>query len=1042
MTTTNLFVNPYYDDFDPTANYAQILFKPGVSVQARELTQLQTILKDQVAKFGSHIFKHGSVVLPGNSTSELNLCFVKLLVTETSVASLEGKSVLSSISGLRGYIKKGIPATNIDPATLYVSYYNVGTGGEKVFSNSDSLVVDGTIPLTTVASGATGAASMAFINEGVFFINGTFVQVNKQSVVLSNTDVPSCHVLLKITESIVTSDEDSTLLDPAQGSYNYAAPGADRLKITLTLVSLPLDAAITQDYVEIMRYNEGVLEEHLKYPKYSELEKNLARRTFDESGDYVVSGLETSIREHLKSTINNGRYDSPTGDESKMLYTVSPGKAYIQGYENEIISPRELIVDKARSVDHLKTSSIAISPSYGQYLYVTNIVNLPDFGLRNQLTFYNASSGGSIIGTATGIAIDYVEPNTTDSNAIYKLFVTDVAMTGGNTVSNIGRAIFAGGQVTILAKTSVITSNTTDFILGELVTASTRTATVHKHTRSTGELYVFKHSASATPVIGDNITAPSGAAARITGIEILGKNIVDNLLVDTGTLTTYSVTNESNVVDMSYKLYYDTTVTCVAGAGSFSVTGMTIDPKEQGNFIIASAAGIHPLSTATVAGNGLSVSFAGISPAGATIRIICAATKIGTDAAPKTKTVATATVSGVTPASVITLAKADGIRLTSVTSTIDGLITDRYIFDSGASDYAYLQSYITLVGTAPGGTLTIVYEYFNHNAGSGDYFSVDSYTASGLADYFSSPILKYKSKNTGNTYDLRNVLDFRPRVGEDGTYTGIGASFSRLVQSDSRITTSIQNYVGRTDAIVYDKDGVLRVITGIPDKNPKLPTITQQSLHLYTIDVPAYTYSITDVRATKEKNRVFTMKDVGKLETRVANIEEYVTLSETETSTVNYDIIDATTGLSRYKSGFLVDTFNNPDVISDINNPLFQVAYVSETIVPIFEVIESGLNITANLCQTTGSVVTLPYTESVLAKQPLSSKITNVNPFSVFSWVGTMRLTPASDTWADINNLPTITNSTSETINIQRPWNWVAPAGVLVSRTPSPTPVG
>lgn len=60
----NTNINPYYDDFDESKNYHQILFKPGFAVQARELTQLQTIIQDQIQKFGNHIFKHGSVVIP------------------------------------------------------------------------------------------------------------------------------------------------------------------------------------------------------------------------------------------------------------------------------------------------------------------------------------------------------------------------------------------------------------------------------------------------------------------------------------------------------------------------------------------------------------------------------------------------------------------------------------------------------------------------------------------------------------------------------------------------------------------------------------------------------------------------------------------------------------------------------------------------------------------------------------------------------------------------------------------------------------------
>ena len=63
---TNLNVNPYFDDFDKNKNFNKVLFKPGTPVQARELTTLQSILQDQIEKFGQHMFKEGSVVIPGS----------------------------------------------------------------------------------------------------------------------------------------------------------------------------------------------------------------------------------------------------------------------------------------------------------------------------------------------------------------------------------------------------------------------------------------------------------------------------------------------------------------------------------------------------------------------------------------------------------------------------------------------------------------------------------------------------------------------------------------------------------------------------------------------------------------------------------------------------------------------------------------------------------------------------------------------------------------------------------------------------------------
>ena len=66
--STNFNVTPYYDDYDEDKNYYRILFRPGYAVQAREVTQLQTILQKQIERYGKHMFKDGSKVLCGEVT--------------------------------------------------------------------------------------------------------------------------------------------------------------------------------------------------------------------------------------------------------------------------------------------------------------------------------------------------------------------------------------------------------------------------------------------------------------------------------------------------------------------------------------------------------------------------------------------------------------------------------------------------------------------------------------------------------------------------------------------------------------------------------------------------------------------------------------------------------------------------------------------------------------------------------------------------------------------------------------------------------------
>ena len=81
----NLNASPYYDDYDSSKNFHKVLYKPGFPVQARELTSQQSILQNQIEKFGDHIFKEGSVVIPGGILFDNQFSAVKLNATNFNV---------------------------------------------------------------------------------------------------------------------------------------------------------------------------------------------------------------------------------------------------------------------------------------------------------------------------------------------------------------------------------------------------------------------------------------------------------------------------------------------------------------------------------------------------------------------------------------------------------------------------------------------------------------------------------------------------------------------------------------------------------------------------------------------------------------------------------------------------------------------------------------------------------------------------------------------------------------------------------------------
>ena len=60
------------------------------------------------------------------------------------------------------------------------------------------------------------------------------------------------------------------------------------LKIDLTLAKLPLGSTDDENFIELLRLKNGVIEKIVDKTDYNIFQENLARRTFDESGNYTV----------------------------------------------------------------------------------------------------------------------------------------------------------------------------------------------------------------------------------------------------------------------------------------------------------------------------------------------------------------------------------------------------------------------------------------------------------------------------------------------------------------------------------------------------------------------------------------------------------------------------------------------------------------------------------------------------------------------------------------------------------------------------------
>ena len=403
---TNLNVSPYYDDFNPENNYHKVLFKPGYPVQARELTTLQSILQHQIEQNGRHFFKEGSVVIPGSIKTDIPVPLVKVEDTYNGTPislyfdKLNGKKLRGAVSGVLAEVVFLLDREESEEQsyTLYLRYLqNGGVNFENTqFFDGESLVLQSdltygnlgyTIPsgegiCSIVSTNSKGFGSIAFVTEGVYFVRGFFVDVKPQKILLDQYGVvPSYKIGFDIVESIVSANQDGNLYDNAKGFSNYTAPGADRLKIQLILAKRAISDNNDENFFEVVRIDGGVLIFKKETTQYSLIRDELARRTFDESGDFYVKPFDVTILDSFNDRIKSGGvyYDGQTTADGRtpsddlMLYRLSPGKAYVSGYDVEKISSTEITVPKARTTQTVENevifyeagASIIVNNGYG-----------------------------------------------------------------------------------------------------------------------------------------------------------------------------------------------------------------------------------------------------------------------------------------------------------------------------------------------------------------------------------------------------------------------------------------------------------------------------------------------------------------------------------------------------------------------------------------------------------------------------------------------------------------------------------------------------
>jgi hypothetical protein len=492
---TDLNTTPYFDDFDANNQYYRILFRPATAIQARELTQVQSTLQNQIESFGNWAFRNGDIV-SGCSISDVPILpYIRLAdfasnsvgiatsIGGYDIANLVGTQAVSN-SGLNARVLFAAPGLSTNyPNTMVIYVQYLGTGSNATtnnitsFSNNEPLTFykvpqTGNATADTVAVIRTYANSVAnqttcgnahgiSVSEGVVFLNGNFVKVLTPTFGVVNnfgTNAGNNVIGFQGVESIITENQDPTLADNALGYSNENAPGAHRLKIVPTLVSFdPANTIQANTYANnfnpIATYNTGnmVTKSFASSNLYSIVGDAIAKRVYEESGNYVVNPFA------VDSVSDRGDGSTPSLGANGVFGRINPGIGYAQGQRVELLNT--YYIDMRRGVDTQVNKEQTITFNYGSYLILNEVAGSPDFTQAQTVTLYDVaqkaitnrtfsslSPAGNAIGTASVRCFSYKNGTVGSNTAQYTLHLFNIKMNAGYNTNKINSIYYNGAK--------------------------------------------------------------------------------------------------------------------------------------------------------------------------------------------------------------------------------------------------------------------------------------------------------------------------------------------------------------------------------------------------------------------------------------------------------------------------------------------------------------------------------------------------------------------------------------------------------------------
>ena len=921
--TSNTFSTTYKDDYRDSDYYYRILFNSGRALQARELTQMQTIIQSEISRIGRHLFKEGAAVNPGGVTVNNAYEFIKLDTTTNALPATPSNLVgvtLTTDGGISVEVLEVVEASGSDPATLYVSYSDTSSGtsgttpvragaGENLSGGGYTLTIQAT---NTTANPAVGVGTRASIHSGDFFAQGRFIFVAEQSIIISKyTSTPTAVVGFKIIQDIITASDTDALYDNQGATPNLASPGADRYRIR-GIIEIQANIDSDENFIAIANVKEGKITSQVTgVEDYNKINDVLALRTKEESGDYIAKQFSLN-------------YQTNDSDTSKFDLIIGPGTAYVEGYRANKADETILTINKPRNTVAKNNEVVAVS--YGSFFVCNGNRSLPSIETFDTVNLRSATGyGGSTIGTAK---VRHV----LEDGANYNVYLFDISMNSGQnkrSIRSLGNSVTDYFDIVLDNGNAVLKEDTKNSLLFKL---------------------------------------PTSRPQSLTDISLAVQR-------------KFSATTDGNG---------DATISLSASGETFIDTSLWIMSADDS---VASAPNISS------GGSGTTTATLDNGPASTAIDILAYVNKsIGVI---RTKTLAERTQT-IAPDSNgdVTLDRPDIYQFVRIAdSDSDGeVISGIYSQDNGQRQNYYGLGKLNLIpgNTAPS-SVFVRYKHFNHGA-SGDFFAKNSYN--GQVAYEDIPNF---TLDNGTTINLRDYIDFRPVVNTSGTFAS-GAKINELPRPGDVVQFDASYYKGKNISVVINKNGVLSAIQGEQALRPRFPKVPDDSMKLFDISLNPYLVSDSDLTSQIISHKRYTMADIGRLEERVAKVEEVTSLSLLELQTSSFNVLDAS-GNIRTKSGFFVDNFaDNLRGWRQARDHRGSIDPQKKQMRPRYDqsnfrlVYDSDHAENASV-KKSGDYLTLNYSSISYLKNDYITGWENVNPFAVVTHRGLIELSPSTDNW-------------------------------------------